>query len=117
MSKLSKLIISSVLVADMTPQSILLPVAIGTKKQTIETQALLDCGASGEFMDSQFAKLHNIPLIKLSKPQIARNTDGTQNEQGVVTVGGCNPSQDLPTLSGTKQSMIQYIGGNTMLMR
>jgi hypothetical protein len=84
MSKLSDLIVSSVLVADMTPQSMLLPVAIGTKKQTIKTQALLDCGALGEFMDSEFAKLHNIPLIKLSKPQITRNADGTQNEQGVV---------------------------------
>jgi hypothetical protein len=62
----------------------LLPVAIGTKKQTVKTQALLDCGASGEFMDSEFAKLHNIPLIKLSKPQITRNADGTQNKQGIV---------------------------------
>jgi hypothetical protein len=84
MSKLSDLIVSSVLVADMTPQSMLLPVAIGTKKQTIETQALLDCGALGEFMDSEFVKLHDIPLIKLNKPRITRNTDGTQNEQGVV---------------------------------
>jgi predicted aspartyl protease len=85
MSELSNLIVSSVLVADMTPQSMLLPVAIGTKKQTVKTQALLDCGASGEFMDSEFVKLHNIPLIKLSKPWITRNADGTQNEQGVVT--------------------------------
>jgi hypothetical protein len=33
---------------------------------------------------SEFAKLHNIPLIKLSKPRITRNMDRTQNEQGVV---------------------------------
>jgi hypothetical protein len=37
MSDLSNLIISSVLVADMTPQSMNLPVVIGTKEQTIET--------------------------------------------------------------------------------
>jgi predicted aspartyl protease len=84
-SKLSNLIISFVLVANMTPQSMLLPVAIGMKKQTVETQALLDCGASSEFMDSEFMKLHDIPLIKLRKPQITRNTDRTLNEQGVVT--------------------------------
>jgi predicted aspartyl protease len=83
-SELSNLIISSVLVADMTPQSMLLPVTIGMKKQTVETQALLDCGASGKFMNSEFMKLHDILLIKLNKPQITRNTDGTQNEQGVV---------------------------------
>jgi hypothetical protein len=69
----------------MTPQSMLLPVAIGMKKQTIETQALLDCRASGEFMNSKFMKFHNILLIKLKKPQITRNADGTQNEKGVVT--------------------------------
>jgi predicted aspartyl protease len=62
-----------------------LPVAIGMKEQTVETRALLDCGASSEFMDSEFAKLHNIPLIKLRKPWIIRNADGTLNEQGVVT--------------------------------
>jgi hypothetical protein len=84
MSELSDLIISSVLVANMTPQSMLLPVTIGTKKQTIETQALLDCRAFGEFMDSDFAKLHDIPLIKLRKPWITRNTDRTQNKKGVV---------------------------------
>jgi hypothetical protein len=81
MSKLSDLIISSVLVANMTPQSMLLPVAIGMKKHIIETQALLDCGASGEFMNSEFAKLHNILLIKLRKPRITRNTGGTQNRK------------------------------------
>jgi hypothetical protein len=69
----------------MTPQSMNLPVAIGTKEQTVETRALLDCGASSEFMDSKFAELHNIPLIKLRKPRITRNADGTLNEQGVVT--------------------------------
>jgi hypothetical protein len=84
-SDLSDLIISSVLVADMTPQSMLLPVTIGMKKQTVETQALLDCGASSKFMDSEFAKLHNIPLIKLRKPWITRNADGILNKQGVVT--------------------------------
>jgi hypothetical protein len=82
MSELSDLIISSVLVADMTPQLMLLPVAIGMKKQTVETQALLDCGASGEFMDSEFVKLHDILLIKLNKPQITRNVDGTQMNEG-----------------------------------
>jgi hypothetical protein len=66
-SSLSDLIISSVLVANMTPQSMLLPVTIGTRKQTVETQALLDYGASGKFIDSEFVKLHNILFIKLNK--------------------------------------------------
>jgi predicted aspartyl protease len=122
MSNLSNLIVSSVLVADMTPQSMLLPVAIGMKKQTIETQALLDCGASGEFMDSEFAKLHNIPLIKLSKPRITRNADGTQNEQGVVTHKAIinlrvNGKEDLMTFFITGLGKDNVILGLTWLRK
>jgi predicted aspartyl protease len=122
MSKLSNLIISSVLVANMTPQSMLLPVAIGMKKQTVETQALLDCGASGEFMDSEFVKLHNIPLIKLNKPQITRNTDRTQNEQGVVTHKaiinlGVNGKEDPTTFFITGLGKDNVILGLTWLRK
>jgi hypothetical protein len=121
-SDLSDLIVSSVLVADMTPQSMLLPVAIGMKKQTIETQALLDYGASGEFMDSEFAKLHNIPLIKLNKPQITRNADGTQNEQGVVTHKaiinlGVNGKEDPTTFFITGLGKDNVILGLTWLRK
>jgi hypothetical protein len=121
-SDLSNLIISFVLVADMTPQSMLLPVAIGTKKQIVETQALLDCGAFGEFIDSEFAKLHNILLIKLSKPWITRNTDGTQNEQGVVTHKaiinlGVNRKEDLMTFFITGLGKDNVILGLTWLRK
>jgi hypothetical protein len=99
----------------MTPQSMLLPVAIGTKKQTIKTQALLDYGAYGEFMDSKFAKLHNIPLIKLRKPQ-------TQNEQGVVTHRGIidlniNRKEDLTTFFITGLGKDNMILGLTWLRK
>jgi hypothetical protein len=122
MSELSNLIISSVLVADMTLQSMLLPVAIGTKKQTIETQALLDCGASGEYMDSEFVKLHNIPLIKLNKPWITRNADRTQNEQGVVMHKaiinlGVNEKEDPTTFFITELEKDNVILGLTWLRK
>jgi hypothetical protein len=121
-SELSDLMISSVLVANMTPQSMLLPVAIRTKKQTIETQALLDCGASGKFMDSEFTKLHNIPLIKLTKPWITRNADRTQNEQGVVTHKavinlGVNRKEDLTTFFITGLGKDNVILGLTWLRK
>jgi predicted aspartyl protease len=122
MSKLSNLIIFSVLVADMTPQSMLLPVTIEMKKQTVETQAFLDCGASGEFMDSKFMKLHNIPLIKLRKPRITRNADGTQNEQGVVMHKAIidlniNGKEDLTTLFITGLGKNNVILGLTWLRK
>jgi hypothetical protein len=32
------------------------------------TQALIDCGATGCFIDIEWAKLNNIPICPLSKP-------------------------------------------------
>jgi hypothetical protein len=32
------------------------------------TQALIDCGATGCFIDIKWAKLNNIPIYPLSKP-------------------------------------------------
>jgi hypothetical protein len=65
MSNPFEMTVSSVLVANMQPQSMLLLVTMLLRKQTVETQALLDSSASGEFMDHSFAELHDISLIKL----------------------------------------------------
>ncbi len=40
-----------------------IPVTLMIKGQTIETVALIDSGAAGNFIDASFAKTHNIPLI------------------------------------------------------
>jgi hypothetical protein len=122
MSKFSNLIISSVLVADMTLQSMLLPVTIGIKKQIIKTQALLDCRASGEFMDSEFMELHNILLIKLRKPGITRNTDKAQNKKGVVTHKAVidlnvNGKEDPTTFYITRLEKDNVIQGLTWLRK
>jgi hypothetical protein len=77
--------VSSVLIADMRPQSMLLPVFALVDEEIVETQALLDSGAGGEFMDHSFAQRHNLPLYKLPRKIITRNVDGTKNSQGKVT--------------------------------
>ncbi len=40
-----------------------IPVTLMIKGQTIETVALIDSGAAGNFIDASFAKTHNIPLV------------------------------------------------------
>src|SRR5277367_249793 len=46
---------------------------------------LVDCGATGEFIDRHYAKSCGLHLLKLSKPIPVYNVDGTPNEAGFIT--------------------------------
>jgi hypothetical protein len=45
------------------------------------TQALINCGATGCFIDIEWAKLNNIPTRPLTKPIPVYNVDGTAQSQ------------------------------------
>ena len=47
--------------------------------------ALVDCGATGEFINKHYAKSNRLNLIKLSQPIPVYNVDGTPNKAGSVT--------------------------------
>jgi hypothetical protein len=49
------------------------------------TQALIDCGATGCFIDIEWAKLNNIPTCPLTKPIPVYNVNGTANDTGMIT--------------------------------
>jgi hypothetical protein len=49
------------------------------------TQALIDCGATGCFIDIEWAKLNNVPTHPLTKPILVYNVDGTANDAGAIT--------------------------------
>jgi predicted aspartyl protease len=49
------------------------------------TQALIDCGATGCFIDIELVKLNNIPMCPLTKPIPVYNVDGTANDAGMIT--------------------------------
>jgi predicted aspartyl protease len=49
------------------------------------TQALIDCGATGCFIDIEWAKLNNVPAHPLTKPIPVYNVDGTANDAGAIT--------------------------------
>jgi hypothetical protein len=48
-------------------------------------QALIDCGATGCFIDIEWAKLNNVPTHTLSKPIPVYNINGTTNDAGAIT--------------------------------
>jgi predicted aspartyl protease len=49
------------------------------------TQALIDCGATGCFMDIEWAKLNNVSTRPLSKPIPVYNVNSTENDAGTIT--------------------------------
>jgi hypothetical protein len=49
------------------------------------TQALIDCGATGCFIDIEWVKLNNIPTRPLTSPILVYNVDGSANEAGAIT--------------------------------
>src|ERR1700678_813042 len=49
------------------------------------TNALVDSGATGEFINRHYAKSCRFHLLKLSKPIPVFNIDGTPNEAGSIT--------------------------------
>jgi predicted aspartyl protease len=49
------------------------------------TQALIDCGATGCFIDIEWAKLNNVPTRPLTNPIPVYNVDGTANDAGAIT--------------------------------
>jgi hypothetical protein len=72
--------IYSVTIANISQNSISVPINIGSSKQTVET--LIDSGTGGLFIDQNFAK--NFDINYLDKPVKAYNMDGTENKRGMI---------------------------------
>jgi hypothetical protein len=47
--------------------------------------ALLDCGATGLFIDRAYVRRNNITTCKLEHPVPVYNIDGTENVGGTIT--------------------------------
>jgi hypothetical protein len=52
--------------------------------KTVETEALLDSGAGGVFIDQNYAQKLRLDLKTLETPVLARNVDGTTNKRGTI---------------------------------
>jgi len=80
----SKLIIHSL---EEGPNSICIPVHLKTTDtlEEVSTDALVDCGATGDFIDEGFVERSKIPTRNLSQPIPVFNVDGSPNEAGSIT--------------------------------
>jgi hypothetical protein len=70
----------SVTIANISRNSISVPINIGSSKQTMKT--LIDSGAGGLFIDQNFAK--NFEINYLDKPVKAYNVDRTKNKRETI---------------------------------
>ena len=76
--------LSHVLVAPDNERTLRFPVKLLIGKQTVETTALIDSGATGNFIDLGLLSLANFPLKKMSQPVRAFNVDGSLNKRGTI---------------------------------
>jgi len=53
--------------------------------EEVNTNALVDCGATGDFIDEGFMERAKIPTRNLSQPIPVFNVDGSPNEAGSIT--------------------------------
>ncbi|KAI5121090.1 hypothetical protein M0805_001948 [Coniferiporia weirii] len=62
-----------------------IPITIIVHDQNVSTNALIDSGAEGKFIDAKFVIKHQIPTKTLARPIHVRNVDGTPNQHGTIT--------------------------------
>ena len=74
--------IYSVTVGDISNNTLSIPFKTVTREKNVKTQAMINCGAGGVFIDQNFTK--NFKQRKLDCPLTAKNVDGTINKKGTI---------------------------------
>src|SRR6266851_2983891 len=74
-----------------------------SRSKRAETIALLDSGATENFMSLPYAKYLHLPIKMLAEPQRLFNVDGTQNRAGDLKY-----YVDMKTRTGTRQTNLRY---------
>ena len=71
----------------MTPSdnSLNIDVGIETTDTAMNTSGLIDCGATGLFIDTEYVRSNNLSTRRLTSPIPVYNVDGTANEAGAIT--------------------------------
>lgn len=88
-----------------------IPITLSREEQnetkTVETPALVDCGAGGVFMDQNYARSQNFPLKQLPFPINVHNVDGSPNKKGKIRYSTTAP---LTVLGRTRRTRFLITG-------
>jgi len=94
-----------------------IPVTLWVYSKKVQTKALVDLGATINFVDRVVMENNNLIMHKLANPYYVINTDGTPNKAGQITeyvrayveIGSHKITQHLfVTNLGNKKMMIGY---------
>ena len=78
-----------------------------SRSKRADTIALLDSGATKNFMSLQYTKYLHLPIKVLKEPRKLFNMDGTPNRAGDLKY-----YTDLHTRTGTQQHTLRYFLSN-----
>ena len=88
---------------------------IHSKRKSADAVALLDCGATENFMNLQYAKWLGLPIQRLEHPRPLLNVDGTTNKAGALQF--CT---DLGVQTGEKRVKLRFflsdLGENKIIL-
>ena len=76
--------VNHVITALSNERTMHIPIRLSNGTQIVETTTLVDCGATGNFIDVSLLCLLKLPLEKLPKPIITNNVNGTTNAKGTI---------------------------------
>jgi hypothetical protein len=90
-------------------------VYVNSAAKRTETIALVDCGATENFIDTNHAYAMRLPLKRLAKPREVFNIDKTPNHQGPIT-----HYTDLVVRTGSQTKKMRFflthLGGNPIIL-
>jgi hypothetical protein len=93
----------------------MLCVFIHSRSKRAEAVALLDSGATENFMNIRYAQKMGLPIQKLTEERRLFNVDGTQNRAGSLKY-----FTDVTTRTGEKSTHLQYyltdLGENQIIL-
>ena len=78
------LALNHVLVVSQENRTLHLPISLHGIKQTVDTTALIDSGATGNFIDPRLLPKGTFKLLPCVNPILAYNEDGTPNTEGTI---------------------------------
>jgi hypothetical protein len=88
-------------------KSMILRTFIHSSAKRAETLALLDSGATENFLNLDYAKYLRLPIKKFNQPHKLYNVDGMENQAGELQF-----YTDLSVQTGTKHIMMRFMLSN-----
>jgi hypothetical protein len=93
----------------------MLRVFVHSRSKRAETVALLDSGATENFINISYAQKLNLPIKRLTQEKRLFNVDGTPNKAGTLKY-----YTDIVTRTGTKRTCLCYfltdLGDNQVIL-